>query len=153
DQQGQGLVADRRALRRRVAVLDEAEPEPVAPGRGAVDEAPAGKHRAGAVGRALGHADAPGQLAEAQLGRPGQGRDDVEGDADRLQRRPRLVRGTVTHGPRSAVRTRSARSSWMRPLLASTLASPGPRLSGPPSRSWLRPPASAIIRAPAPTSQ
>jgi hypothetical protein len=85
DQEREGLVADHRAFRGHTAVLDEAEPQPVPPVGGAIEEAAAREHRAGAVGRALGHADPPGQLAQAQLRRPGQGVDDVQGDADRLQ--------------------------------------------------------------------
>ena len=46
----------------------------------------------------------------------------------------------------------AASASWMCPFEASTLASPGPRLSGPPWNASIRPPASVINREPAPTS-
>ena len=46
----------------------------------------------------------------------------------------------------------AASASWMCPFDASTLASPGPRLSGPPWNASIRPPASVINKEPAPTS-
>ncbi len=87
DQQRQALGAHGRARRRQIAVLDEAQPEPVAPVRRPVEQPPADEHRAGAVGRALGDADAPSQFTDPQLWGLGERIEDVESDRDGLQRR------------------------------------------------------------------
>ena len=92
DQQRQAAVADRRALGGQAAVLDEAQAEAVGAVGGAVEQPPVGEHRARPVGRALGDADPPGELADAQLGSLGEGVDDVERDADGLQRPAPIVR-------------------------------------------------------------
>src|SRR2546423_172761 len=122
-----------------MAVLHEAQAQPVATAGRAVEQAALEQHRARPMSRALRHPDAPGQGTQIELGDERQRVDDVERDGDRLQG------GTDVVHVASAARTTSASALWMRPLVASTFASPGPRFGGPPSRSSTTPPASAII--------
>ena len=91
DQQRQAAIADGGALRGQAAVLDEAKPEAIPAVGGAIEQPAVGEHGARPMGRALGDADPPGKLADAELGNLGEGVDDVEGDADGLQRPAPIV--------------------------------------------------------------
>ena len=105
---GQAAVADSRALSGQAAVLDEAEAEAIGTVGGAVQQSTVSQHRARPVGRALGDPDTAGKVADTELGSLGEGVDDVESDADGLQRPASIVHASVgvrcDHG--------AAASSW-----------------------------------------
>ena len=140
DEQREPAVADRRALGRQPAVLDEAEAEAVCAVGGAVEQPSLGQHGARPMGRALGDADAAGEVAHAELGSLGEGVDDVEGDPHRLQLRPSFVHCRIggrrwTHGTAASSCAPTRTSTSSRPWAATSWTPRGRPSSGQPSGS------------------